>query len=72
MAGIQDPPNVKMDIKFSDFCLEFEGCLNGDIWKFGNTVGVILITIEILFWSGLSYYLGKKILKRYKPKANLG
>ena len=65
-------PDYEMDIKFSDFCMEFERCLNGDIWKFGNTVGIILITIEILFWSGLSYYLGKKLLRRYKPKPNLG
>ena len=41
-----NPPIPESGPTFSDMCAMLDGCLNGDIFKFGPLVGGILIFIE--------------------------
>tara|TARA_R110002020_G_scaffold360091_4_gene572782 strand:- start:526 stop:729 length:204 start_codon:yes stop_codon:yes gene_type:complete len=59
-----NPPIPESGPTFSDMCAMLDGCLNGDIFKFGPLVGGILIFIEIMCWSFLGCYIVKKIRKK--------
>ena len=61
-----NPPIPESGPTFQDMCSQLDGCLNGDIFKFGTLVGWILIGIEAMFWMSITMLLVKRIKKGNK------
>lgn len=57
-----NPPNI--EVEFSDVCVVLDGCLNGDLFKFGPWLAAILIGVELMFWSWFIYFITKRLIKR--------
>ena len=58
-----NPPTIDGP-RLADVCAQLDGCLNGDVFKFGTLIGWILIGTEIVFWLALIVLVKKRFSEK--------